>query len=166
MSSTEVQLKHDHLITIEQQEHRIGEDGRITSYRAACGCGQSGPWLVNRDKARDEGRRHFAAAVPPVEPAALPPCPSWCTVTTVRQHGYDEFTDVDDNGDVTWVRYHVLLDLDVHQREANRNGVVTLGPLFIYTTTNIDGDDLTPHQAREFAARLLASAAKIDELTA
>ena len=64
------------------------------------------------------------------------------------------------------MRYHVLIDMDVHQREANRDGVVTLGPLSIYTQSGIDGDDLTPDQARAIAARLLASAAKIDELTA
>ena len=88
-------------------------------------------------------------------------------MTTVRQHGYDELTEVDaETGEVSWVRYHVLIDMDVHQREANLDGVVTLGPLFIYTQSGIDGDDLTPERAREFAARLLASAAKIDELTA
>ena len=38
-------------------------------------------------------------------------------MTTVRQQGYDELTEVDaETGEVSWVRYHVLIDMDVHQR--------------------------------------------------
>ena len=118
MSSTEVQHKHEHLITIESQDHPFPRtDGRVTSFRAACACGQSRPWHVNRDTAREDGRHHFVAAETPPEPTVLPPCPSWCTLTTVRQQGYDELTEVDaETGEVSWVRYHVLIDMDVHQR--------------------------------------------------
>lgn len=97
------------------------------------------------------------------EPAAPVTCPSWCTHCETESdgstyHGSDvEILDlVDEGGKVTeaWVSAHRLDDEDGTQ-----------SPTSVTVTFRHDGFDLTPANARELGALLIATADLIEGVT-